>query len=226
MHSCKGKKDCPKDSQDCIYDRCYYKYFCRDDECMSNSNSTLIYNKDSKVKGLIVDVCTPEAIKSKACSTPACNSNDECFSKSCINNICMSNNSLPIIRCSNDYVRGIPTMKCKRKAYEHCEKDDECFSGYCTDEKFCNDSHNVSKKNITVLTYLLKLVFGFSCIILIYTAIYKIKIYEDEEKYNLTVKKLSSEKYSSNTQNENAFNEFSLKNKNNIEINEVDISDS
>ncbi|ORX57318.1 hypothetical protein BCR36DRAFT_221249, partial [Piromyces finnis] len=137
INNCQGGKDCPKDSQGCIYNHCYYKYFCRNDECMSNTNSTLIYNKDAKVKGLIVDVCTQEAINNKNCKTPVCNKNTDCFSNSCINNVCMSNEAFPVVRCSNSYVQGIYIIKCRRKAYERCENDDDCFSGYCTTEKFC-----------------------------------------------------------------------------------------
>jgi len=241
INNCEGEKDCPNDSQGCIYNYCYYKYFCRNDECMPNSNSTLIYNENSKEKGLIVDVCTQEAINNKKCTTPICNSNEECFSKSCINNICMSNNEFPVLRCNNEYVRGVPTMKCSKKAFERCDNDDECFSGYCTKDKYCSDSHNVSKRNVTILLYLLKLILGFTCIILIYTIIYKIVMhsknkkekeqqiieeeYKNEEESSLTVKTISSEKYDdSNSLNEKQLNDNSNLNKEITTVDESDIS--
>jgi len=191
IEHCKLNKDCPKDSKGCVYNYCFYKYYCLNEECMSITNTTFFYNSEKK-KGVIVDSCTQEAINSKKCSTPVCNADTDCFSNLCVNNVCMTNEEFTITKCSNIYNNGIPEMKCKKNSFEKCETDDECFSNYCTKEKFCSNQENNSKKFRNVALFLLIAVVGFCSIILIYTAIYKLvmrlrrnknKNYEYEEEY-------------------------------------------
>jgi len=196
IERCNTKADCPSHSKGCIYNYCYYKYYCLNEECISSTNTTFFYTEEKK-KGVIVDSCTQEAINMKKCSTPVCNTDTDCFSNLCVNNVCMSNEDLTVIKCSNDYVDGIPKMKCKRNSFEKCEKDDDCYSNYCTKEKFCNNQENNNKKRKGVALFLLLAIGGFSSIILTLIIIYSIvmyckrdkleKIENEEDTANLTI---------------------------------------
>eukprot|EP00833_Pecoramyces_ruminatium_P018685 jgi/Orpsp1_1/1192717/evm.model.d7180000095359.1 len=141
--NCKVDKDCPSDSRGCIYESCFFKFYCRGNECVSSTNSTYFYSdeslkkKKSKKKGFIYQVCTEAAIEKKNCSTPKCTVDSDCFSNYCVNNVCMANEYLPIIKCNNKYENGINYMKCSKNVFERCENNNECFSENCTEEKYC-----------------------------------------------------------------------------------------
>jgi hypothetical protein len=208
---CKRDKDCPSNSRGCIYENCFFKFYCRNNECISSTNTTYFYSnsnlsykkKKNRSKGIIYDVCSEGAIRIKKCSTPKCNTNEDCFSNNCLNHICMTNDALPIIKCNNNFINGTIAMKCSKNVYEKCETDNECFSENCTKEKFCsNKINNLPKYKKTALFILNVFLSLCTLSLIIYSVIFcwehccqmpKEEIYEEEENEEEKEENLSKE---------------------------------
>ncbi|KAL6621941.1 hypothetical protein U3516DRAFT_824685 [Neocallimastix sp. 'constans'] len=197
--NCKVDKDCPSESRGCIYESCFFKYYCRGNECISSTNTTYFHSdidfskKKKKKKRVIYEVCSEGALRAKKCKTPACSTNADCFSNYCLNNVCMSNDALPIIKCNNNFYNGTILMKCSKNVFEKCETNEECFSENCTKENYCSDKINNLPKYKKTAFFILK-VFLSLCILslMIYCGIFccehcgrksKEEIYEEEEMY-------------------------------------------
>jgi len=201
ISECLHDNDCPSNSRGCLYNFCYYKFYCINSNCISAT----VYDFNKNFTNKIVNICSQEAFNEKKCSTSTCKSNSDCISNNCIKGTCMSNPSAPIVLCSNEYDHGVPFIKCSKTAYEKCNNNNECFSENCTKDKYCSKNYDYSEQDKSTILFLLKAVIGLLILIIISVIISKIvehclykeeyieEEYINEENYMEEVKEMKKE---------------------------------
>lgn len=120
--------------------RCYYQFFCHEKE--GDCIAILENEKDasyrcsvndktaSDVYSMVIETCNNIAPN---CRTHQCTSNNQCFSKKCEKNTCVTNKDNPIIECGSYHSTRKSEIRCKRALNEYCDDNKDCFSGHCND---------------------------------------------------------------------------------------------
>ncbi|KAL6631891.1 hypothetical protein LY90DRAFT_663548 [Neocallimastix californiae] len=164
----KNKKAGELNNGQCIFDN----IFCNGSHCYHDDHCGHSYIKYAqpqylrpceKNPSLIFESC-PSAGEVK-CVTRECHSNDGCLSGSCVNKVCISNDSNPIHYCSNnkrdEYGQNTDIFNCRLFLYERCTKDSECQTGNCakikggdTENLYCLETKVTFSNTIAcVITY-------------------------------------------------------------------------
>jgi len=158
LQSCKEDKDCINFSNKCYEGLCYYTFFCYGKNCtVSNENLKFENIKDNSNKvekknnEIIGEACTLESSKNGKRFTRLCNTDSDCFSNSCVNNVCIIKDNLSLTQCSNELTNN--KIACCKAASEKCENNDECYYKYCKEDKTCNDLYrpDTSKETVSIL---------------------------------------------------------------------------
>jgi len=188
MDNCKNDKDCPNSSLGCKNSICDYIFYCRNNECIKEDDPIIYgipstynntsYNKDNIPEGqLTVDICKNIKNNDDPCSTFICYNNSQCYSNSCNNGTCITNESTIISFCSLNNKQN--KIECGKVENEHCIKDNECFYGYCDNGYCSNKLSDNDDKAVGIYIYLfygLLLLIGiFFAFLIIFLIIHVIK---------------------------------------------------
>lgn len=170
---------------------------------------------------LILESCNKEEASLKNCFTRKCEKNEQCFSGTCENNVCITDEKKPLYICSNDknIFEGlsdnnnfkIDSLTCKLAEEEICKESADCVTGNC------QKLEDIEDTSICTLSYsgMEKVKFIFEIFLLILFIIISFLIFKSCGKRR-THKKELKVKY----EMEEIF--LNQSNRNYIELEEVD----
>jgi len=146
----KGFNNCPSYSMGIVnYNKCSFHFYCRGEKCSSNINGNQVeFSEINGKKETFITDFSNSALTEYEDYLPdeKCNSDTDCLTNRCVNNICISNKDSPVIECidieeyDKENSKYITKMNCGLAEMEKCSSDKDCASKFCdTTIGLCNN---------------------------------------------------------------------------------------